>query len=83
MPWLRLLFVIFQRTEAQSVEVVTILGVSEEDGAAMILSDTYEEYSVPAALAIDIRNPHHTETDTPVLHCQEYSAAGGCYGVKF
>ncbi|ROI16510.1 Complement C1q-like protein 4 [Anabarilius grahami] len=72
------------RTEAQPVEVVTIIGVSEEDeGAMILLSDTYEEYSVPAALAMDIRIPDHTETDTHQLHCPEYSAAGGCYGGNF
>ncbi|ROL55390.1 hypothetical protein DPX16_1019 [Anabarilius grahami] len=45
-----------EKAEAQTVEEeVTIVGVSAEDGGAMVLlSDTYEEYSVPAALAMDI-----------------------------
>ncbi|XP_048066404.1 uncharacterized protein LOC125280121 [Megalobrama amblycephala] len=45
-----------EKAELQTVEeVVTIVGVSAEDGGAMVLlSDTYDEYSVPEEISMDI-----------------------------
>ncbi|KAK7137432.1 hypothetical protein R3I93_017501 [Phoxinus phoxinus] len=45
-----------EKTVAEPVEVeVTIIGVMEGDaGATVLLSDAYEEFTVPAALHLDI-----------------------------
>ncbi len=46
---------LFQITEPQALEVeVTITGVSSEEGGAMVLlADTFDEYTVTAAVAMD------------------------------
>ncbi len=46
---------LFQITESQALEVeVTITGVSSEEGGAMVLlADTFDEYTVTAAVAMD------------------------------